>query len=348
MVKYYYSIRRFAVILLLIFSAQSAFALLTIKNPTVTDLGGKSVDGAILQLLTGGSADTPSPAKSPYYSGNLFANQFANTDSTGVSSATIPISQSGLTVILKAWNGTPGKDSYYGFKPGSSGGTKDTFRWDPASIQTEYKAAPPYKPRISRFEETSTTYADGSKTASLKVVADPGSVTDGKREGSTYTWQMGVLGGQLSTVTGQTGSTLSLSSDKVVTGTTYTFKVCCSGPWGDSDWESKDHAVSGSSGTPSFNFNLKPASETKLIVNCISVSSTSNYTKASELANFINTAANAKIVAAIYKFDTANAAPVPALFDTATGAFVSGTDFLLTPGEGIQVYTTQELLNVNL
>ncbi|MFC1540678.1 hypothetical protein ACFL1W_00305 [Candidatus Margulisiibacteriota bacterium] len=238
-------IRRLAILLLLLFSAQTAFALLTIKDPTVKDLAGDPVNGAVLELRTGATTSTPSPATPPYSNGTLYPEQFQETGSDGVTYATIPVTESGLTVVLKAWNGTPGPDSYYGFKSGSSGGTKDTFRWDPAKITTNYKAAPPYTPNIIRFEETSTTYGDGSTTATLKVVAAQPAASDGNREGSTYAWQMGVSGGTISDVAGATNATLTLSSDQVSAGVTYTFKVKCSGPWGSSDWAQKDYTVSG-------------------------------------------------------------------------------------------------------
>ena len=97
----------------------------------------------------------------------------------------------------------------------------------------------------------------------------------------------------------------------------------------------------------SFTFDLKPASDTKLIVNCISVP---NSTNADTLAAYINGAAQTKlsknIVTAIYKFNAATAGsegPESAIFDTASGSRIGGTNFTITQGEGLQVYTTDPL-----
>lgn len=337
-------IRRVAVLALLLMAVQPAFALLTIKNPVVNDLSGKPVSGATLQLYYGGPASTPSPATAPYYSGTLYTTQFPNTGSDGISLQTVAITESGLSVVLKAWKGTPVLNSYYGFITGSSGGTKDTLRIDSGVIKTNFKAAPPYTPTFNSFQESTTTNAsDGKKTSTLNVNVGQPAATDGDREGSTYTWQMGVSGsGTLTTVTGQTGATLSLSASQVTAGTTYTFKVMCSGPWGDSAYAQQDYTVAGAGGgAASFTFNLLPIDPTKLVVNTVFLPTTGSLTKASDLAAKVDTLAGFHVTQAVCKWDPIAGQPVAALFDS-SGALVSGSNnFALAGGECYQIYTTK-------
>jgi hypothetical protein len=358
MLKYNHWIRRVVVLAVLLTAIQPAFALLTIKNPVVKDVSGNNANNAILQLISGGSTSTPSPATSPYYSGSLYSSQFANTGSNGISVQTIAITESNLNIVLKAWNGKAGPGSYYGFVSGSSGGTKDTFRWDPPTITTNYEAAAPYTPKITEFDETTATDpATGNKTSTLKVVAAAGAVTagHGQREGSTYAWQMGEKGATLATVTGATESTLSLSSDQVTAGKTYTFKVNCSGPWGTSDWAQQDYTVAGTTSGPTVTHTysfIAPVSDAFVTPTsmCFSSLTTNVNNTAVNLAKTINNANNTVsgfYVTAIYQAnpDPTSGQNYYALFDPTNGSFTGGTlltdGFYLTPREPIQVYTTK-------
>jgi hypothetical protein len=208
-----------------------------------------------------------------------------------------------------------------------------------------YKADVPYVPSLVEFDETTATNAgSGAKKATLNVVAAAGAVTDGQREGSTYTWQMGEKDGTLTTVPGAAGSTLSLSSTQVTAGKTYTFKVNCSGPWGASDWAQKDYSISGAGvggAASSYTYLFyAPTSANNVVPTTVVVTPTTTLVTAKDLAAVINAANKPNnIVGSICYGDPATGKLSTAIFDS-TGTVTNGGDFKLTAGVPVQVYTT--------
>jgi len=64
-----------------------------------------------------------------------------------------------------------------------------TWGWN--SLAINYKADSPYPPRITKFEEATTSFTDGSPTTStLRVYSEAGTGTDGLREITGYHWYM--------------------------------------------------------------------------------------------------------------------------------------------------------------
>jgi len=137
---------------------------------------------------------------------------------------------------------------------------------------------------------------------------------------------------------------------------TYYFKVRAKNDFGAGPWSTPIawptlSQVSGE-GTAEFTFDLKQVSETKLVVNSITIPTLDltkplvvTVSKASDLKSVIDNAAgpDKSVVVAIYKWDPVAGQAVGIAFD-AEGEMVEGSnDFDLVPGMGIQVYTTEEL-----
>lgn len=240
-------IRRVAVLFVLALFANSAFAQLTIKNPVVKDLSGATVNNTPIVIIYGNSIATPSPVASPYYSGTLYKTY--TTNSSGIAVFTDQESALNTNIYMKAWKGTPGPNSYYGFYgPENTGSATILNRWDDKVITTNYKAVAPYGPKITKFEESTVTLTDGSSpSATLKVYSGQPTATDGLRELTKYAWKMWVKGTAkpATELAGQTTATLSLPSSQVSSGTTYVFQAMHGNPWGDAWGEEREYTVGG-------------------------------------------------------------------------------------------------------
>ncbi len=94
-------------------------------------------------------------------------------------------------------------------------------------------------------------------------------------------------------------------------------------------------------------FTLYPTDPNKLVVNTVFLSSAPVSTAAG-LAAYINTFKSAKVVNAIAEWDLLSGSARSALFD-ANGALVSGSaDFPVSQGHCYQIYTSQQVDNLNL
>jgi hypothetical protein len=276
----------------------------------------------------------------------------------------------GNTLAATVWTPAVGAGNYYtktSLSMSAANFDDSALTWSWNNLRVDYKAAAPYQPMISRFEEATVYPTDGSgSTATLKVYAASGSGADGLREVSGHAWKFWQPANLSSpaadepgtTVAGATGATLQLSSAEVTAGKTYAFRVLDSNEWGSTWSDVYTHALAGASvtaGTVSFTYNLKKSETGKLIVNSITlpgrnlvrpVATTTELVKANELVSLINGVARSPIVIAVSRWDTtlARAQGYTPIYDD-KGAIIgsTGEDFSLAAGEGYQVFVNQDL-----
>lgn len=147
-------------------------------------------------------------------------------------------------LLATIWTPAVGLGNYYsmGINLSMSQANFDdsALTWDWTDKQVNYKAAAPYKPRISQFSEATDTYTDGRQPKStLTVYSVQGSGSDGLREVNAYAWKMWEVvdktdpskGEPTTTLSGATRQNLSLDSDQIRTGVTYSFKVAHGNQW---------------------------------------------------------------------------------------------------------------------
>ncbi len=267
----------------------------------------------------------------------------------------------GDTLSATIWTPAQGAGNYYtstslGMSQANYDNSSLTWGWD--GIAVDYKAAPPYPPTITQFAEATTTNASNNqKTSTLTISSGAGSGSDGLREvnGSNCEWYMWVDGQaeSMTPVSGQTGQSLSLASDKVVPGTTYDFKVLYKNQWGSSEKSQvKSYTVAGAGGatgtlTPHTYYFYAPSATNNVVPTSMCLASltltkpvSTTISKASDLATIINNANGSKIVAAICKGDPATGALYSVIFNSDGSMVDPLTDFPLSAREPFQIYTT--------
>ncbi|MBI5400289.1 hypothetical protein HZB07_06800 [Candidatus Saganbacteria bacterium] len=133
----------------------------------------------------------------------------------------------GGTVYVRIWSGAANvANSYYSqavsFANGALVGQEGTL-----NATTNYRAASPYPPVITQFQEVATTVIPArTRTGTLVVNAQqPATPTDGLREVTRYLWRRGTAADALSDVSGATGQNLSSDLATLSTGTTYYFQT---------------------------------------------------------------------------------------------------------------------------
>lgn len=154
----------------------------------------------------------------------------------------------GATIYTRLWNDTA--KSYYYYSSFANGALADS-PYTMTVLQGDwYKAAKPYTPSITKFEEVSSTIPPAqTKTSSLKVYSAAGSGDDGKREVQTISWKWGKEKTKMEAV-GENNPVLEIPSGSLVVGTTYFFQVTHTN-WFDSAGSSSliaDYTVSGAAG----------------------------------------------------------------------------------------------------
>ncbi len=254
-----------------------------------------------------------------------------------------------LTAVI--WRPNVGQDNYYGKKTltmSQANFDDSALTWNWNNLAVDYKAASPYKPIVSEFSESTTSYTDGSPSSSvLTVKSVNGSGNDGLREVNSFAWKMWIEGEAepADALSNATSRDLSLDSDQLVAGVTYAFKSGHENQWGGPTWSDKyTHTVSGAPGPAlPFTFDLQPSSEEKLVVNSIAIPHNLGITKASELVALINEKAKADKERDI----TEDVVIVLGRWDPVAGKAIGyypeteKVEFDLVPGEGYQVYVTQ-------
>lgn len=262
----------------------------------------------------------------------------------------------GGTVYIRVWKSNPNQQgSYYSAVHGFANGA---FADVPATLNatTSYKADAPYTPLITKFEETVTTMADGSKSSSLKVYSSQPSATDGVREVTGYSWEMGTSADGLSAVSGATAATLSLDSAALTVGQTYYFSAIHSNWFGSKASVVASYTVRGSGevDVQSVTLNLvKGTNGINSIAMPFGAESYVGSTKIStalDLVNAINTAAGAKVVTSFGRYKAGSMAEgviLKADSTDAQSAFGEGITGLanisLEKGVGYQVYVNKNV-----
>ncbi|MFC1637698.1 fibronectin type III domain-containing protein [Candidatus Margulisiibacteriota bacterium] len=278
---------------------------------------------------------------------------------------------SGSSCYMRIWDGSPRTEgSYYGKSKAykAAAGSQPALQYDVTSFKTDFLAAKPVNaPTIKSVSESNQRIGDTADVIlklSVSYTYDMGSP---KIEATGYDMKywIGSLADEPddsdpNRVVSLAGTSFSLpdkdpASGKPFGSGTYYFKVRArnwfgAGPWSDTkEWTTLSGIIGGA---VAFDFNLKPYQEDKIVVNSITVPSLSlsdgSVAYASELAAYINGKAGEGkiIVTAISRWDAEAGAPEGLSFNE-DGSVSSGVDFTLTPGEGVQVFTTEEL-NITL
>jgi hypothetical protein len=148
----------------------------------------------------------------------------------------------GESVNVTVWSPGVGAGNYYAkssLAMSHANFENSTLTWNWDNMAVDYKAAPPYKPGITSFAESTTSYTnDNPSVSTLTVSSNRGSGSDGLREVTTHAWKMWLASDPEPTepLAGKTSATLSLDSDEVASGVTYAFKVADSNMWGGPTW----------------------------------------------------------------------------------------------------------------
>jgi len=160
----------------------------------------------------------------------------------------------GGTVWVRVWSGTPNTaGSYYSTASNYSNGALSPDSGT-LTATTSYKAAEPYTPSISQFEEATTRLVGGTiPTSTLKVTSTAGSGPDGLREITGYAWVMwrhdDFEPDPKVPLAGKTSQILELGAGEVTSGVTYDFKVRHANVWGNSGWsDPQSYQVAGPDG----------------------------------------------------------------------------------------------------
>ena len=258
----------------------------------------------------------------------------------------------GGTLIVRIWKNAPSGNrlgNYYGkTSHGAASGTTLPYDWTIADLKTEYKADVPYKPAIGSISEALQRVGNSLKLNLGVPISYNESGADGKREVTGLSLAITYPSGKQETLSGQSAS---LSNTEAGT---YKFKPAATNWYGTTYGDEISYTTlgGGAGGAASFIFTLNPSIADKLIINSIAVPSVSlaqgPATKASELAAIINTKAEEKVVAAVYRWDKTTGNPVGVAFDASGNIMSGGEDFNLVPGEGIQVYTIKEVKDLVL
>lgn len=167
----------------------------------------------------------------------------------------------GNVLSATIWQGTVGYGGYYGtttLTMNQANFNDSALTWNWNNFNLAYKAAEPYKPKITQVQETSTFKYDGSPTVSTVTVnSAAGSDSDGLRPANAYAWKMwapadpGNPGADVPAApkAGATSANLSVPAQEVTAGVTYAFTVQYKNSWGDSEWSDiKTHTVAGGGG----------------------------------------------------------------------------------------------------
>ena len=239
--------------------------------------------------------------------------------------------------FVEVWStSSPAQGAYYNWQTVSLKGPGQSPADLLVSLSTSYKADVPYKPIITKIDETSSTaYPSGTKNASLIVYSAQPNATDGIREITGYSWKISPAPiGNPNT----SAANLTLTSDQVLSGETYTFTATHKNWFGEASSDTVSYKIgSGGAGQggATFAYSLKKSAAGKLVVNNISPP---KQIKADALVSAINSAKGSPTVIAIYKW-------VPA--GSTYTAYIPGekTDdnFSIDAGEGVQVYTTEDV-----
>ena len=165
------------------------------------------------------------------------------------------------------WTPNVGSGNYYNYRSitmDSANWPNSTLIWDWNGLAVDYKAERPYKPRVSSFVETQTSYTDGTpSTSTLTVNSARGSGTDGLREVNAYAWKMWNKATESEPTeprTGATGASLSLPASALTPGATYVFRVRDHNQWdpAGSEWsDSQEYKIGEGTGAVSVPYSLK-------------------------------------------------------------------------------------------
>ncbi|MBN2057602.1 MAG: hypothetical protein JW782_02245 [Candidatus Saganbacteria bacterium] len=255
----------------------------------------------------------------------------------------------GGTVYVRVWSGTPNaENSYYSraasFANGALSPTSGML-----NATTNYKAASPYPPVFTKFEETKTTFVDGSPaTATLKIYATQPSPTDGIREVTGYGWRMGTASDTLADVRDASGTNLELASEDLEVGRTYFFQTVHRNWFGEAASAVQAYTVTGGVseiGTAAFAFRKDPDG---LGINTFPIPfttiSSASITNVKELAEYIianNEPDNAvPAISTIGWWDDVNMQPVGYRI-----ARTAGGDIVYTASAGVDADPAKETLS---
>jgi len=183
---------------------------------------------SVIQLIIGDPGEPDPNAPNFLHSGMLKQSLNIGYGTAGTAGTfNLNTNNSSLSEIsyLRFWeNGGPQKDGYYITKgpyyPGDPLPSENII----TSFQTNYKAAAPYKPIITKI---SVSGATATSASDLTAVSDQPQPTDGIREVTSCTWKMWKEGQAepADHVAGQTKKKLSTTISKPIPGEKYYFKV---------------------------------------------------------------------------------------------------------------------------
>lgn len=300
-----------------------------------------------------GATDKPSTNQTPFYAYKLGSTYYF----WRYSDANAP----GAAVYVRLWSDS--SKQYYAFHSFANGWNTDTPSTFPALNKNDwYKAAKPYVPSIFKFEDTTTTPVNGQPSGSMKVYAQEGTITDGKRQladsanGAAIVWKWGTDQNALTVYANANTNVLDIPQKDIEVGKTYYFQVIHSNWFGSSASTVQSHkagAGGGGGGLP-FDLVLKssvPSNGTG--INNFGLPfggpwyiGTTQIVTAYDLVKAINTVATTNVVSTFGQWNktTQQLAGVMIAGNDPEGAAKTPLKAInLAQGEGYQVYLTKDV-----